>query len=249
MLLESDVPSIMEYHTVDFSLEEAPRLPATFEVLSSFRVGIVGLGSVGSKIAVSLARAGVRNFLLIDDDVLKPGNLVRNELNWLDVGTAKVEAVARAVKRVAVAVEIATHRVSVDGQENPQLAGQVADAIATCDLVIDATANSNAFPALAALCKRDDIGMVWGEIFAAGAGATMARSRPRIDAEPLSVRTHVHGVLATMSPLPGHSEQDYEHVSDDVVHIASDSDVSALAASMTQFALDTLCSPEDSLFR
>ena len=72
-------PELLEHRIVwpspsDFRLsEEAQRL-------ANVRVGIVGLGSMGSKIAVSLARSGVRRFLLVDDDYLAPGNMVRRSV-------------------------------------------------------------------------------------------------------------------------------------------------------------------------
>ena len=53
----------------------ARRLPASYAHLKDFRIGIAGLGSVGSKIAVSLARAGCRKFLLIDEDIFLPENI------------------------------------------------------------------------------------------------------------------------------------------------------------------------------
>lgn len=47
------------------------------ELLESLRIGIVGLGSVGSLVAEGLARMGVRDFVLIDDDRLEERNLDR----------------------------------------------------------------------------------------------------------------------------------------------------------------------------
>ena len=46
-------------------------------LLESFRVGIVGLGSVGSMVSESLARMGMRDFVLIDHDRLEDRNLDR----------------------------------------------------------------------------------------------------------------------------------------------------------------------------
>jgi hypothetical protein len=50
--------------------------------LNSKTIGIVGLGSVGAKIGMSLARMGVRRFCLVDHDVLLPENLERHALDW-----------------------------------------------------------------------------------------------------------------------------------------------------------------------
>jgi hypothetical protein len=248
LLWGGDDPCTIPYHTVDFSSEQERRLPSSFAALATVKVGIVGLGSVGSKIAVSLARAGVRDFLLADDDVLAPENLVRNELNWLDVGSAKVDAVERELKRISVGMEIATNRINVAGQENPLLAAKLTNDLANCSVVIDATANPEAFVVLAALCKRSKIAMVWGEVLAGGAGAMMSRSRPTLDADALSIRAHVNGVLSTMAPVPEGRVIDYGLEAGEKVYIASDADVSSLAASMTQFALDTLCSSQESAY-
>ena len=58
-------------------------------------MAIVGCGSLGSKLAVMLARSGVGKFLLVDDDVLFAGNLVRHDLDWREIATHKVDSVAR----------------------------------------------------------------------------------------------------------------------------------------------------------
>ncbi len=241
-------PLFFEYRLVDFGTDTEQRLPAEFGKLSDITVAIVGLGSLGSKIAVSLARAGVRRFVLVDDDVLAPHNLVRNELNWLDVGFSKVDAVGRTLRRIAPGLEVGTQNFRIAGQENPQLAATLSTDLLRCDLLIDATASAQAFVALAALAKRGKIPMVWGEVFGGGAGAMMARSRPGLDAAPLSVRAHILGVMGTMAPVPNGRAKSYELEAEGQVYVASDADVTALAASLTQFALDILCPAEESAY-
>ncbi len=55
---------------------------------------------VGSKVAVQLARSGVRSFVLVDGDVLSAGNLVRNELDWRSVGVHKAPALGARIQEV-----------------------------------------------------------------------------------------------------------------------------------------------------
>lgn len=248
MLSGGDEPLFHEYRAIDFGGNDEQRLPIAFGMLSEVSVAIVGLGSLGSKIAVSLARAGVRRFILIDDDVLVPHNLVRNELNWLDVGFSKVDTVARVLKRVAIGVDVTTRVLRMAGQENPQLVSIMSADLSKCTLVIDATANPQAFVALAALAKRGQIPMVWGEVFGGGGGALMARSRPGLDADPLSIRAHIHGVMESMSPVPEGQVMDYDLEAEGRVYIASDADVTVLAATMTQFALDIVCAEGESVY-
>jgi molybdopterin/thiamine biosynthesis adenylyltransferase len=229
------------YSTADFSANEPQRLPENFSKLSGTSVAIVGMGSLGSKIAVSLARAGVRSFVLVDEDVLGPQNLVRNEFNWQDVGFSKLAAGSRALKLIAPDVSVTTWRVNVAEQGDPSVSAMVAKAIASCTMVIDATANPHAFVALASITRGAGQAMVWGEVFGGGGGALMARSRPGVDADALGVRNHLHGVMKGMAPAPTGRTTAYGLESEGTVYVASDADVGSLAASMTQFCLDTLC--------
>ena len=52
--------------------------PSIMEKLKKGKVAIAGLGGLGSNIAVSLARIGVGNLLLVDFDVVEPSNLNRH---------------------------------------------------------------------------------------------------------------------------------------------------------------------------
>lgn len=229
------------YYPMFVTGDEAQRLPAHFSNLSAVSVAIVGMGSLGSKIAVSLARAGVRNFTLVDDDVVLPHNLVRNQLNWLDVGFSKLNAGARALKQVAPDVSVSAWPIRIAEQGNPSINADAAKVLAACTLVIDATASPSAFVALAAITKRAGNAMVWGEVFGGGGGALMARSRPGIDADALSIRAHLHGVMEGMAPAPAGRPTAYSVETDGMVYVASDADVGSLAASMAQFSLDVLC--------
>lgn len=240
MVFGSATPVVTECKVLNFSADQSARLPEAFAKLTGLGVAVVGLGSVGSKIAVSLARSGVKRFVLLDDDVMTPPNLVRNALDWGAVGFEKVDAVAKAIRRVAPDATIFPLHRGVATQENPQLADIGIEALSCCNLVVDATANEAAFVTLAAVCKRARIPLVWGEVFAGGTGALMARSRPGLDADALAMRGHIHGVMDTLGPMPDQKARRYGLELDDRVLVAGDAEVSALAASMTQFALDTL---------
>ncbi|MFH6983103.1 HesA/MoeB/ThiF family protein [Marinoscillum luteum] len=73
----------------------------TQEDLSRLRIGIVGLGSVGSIVAEILARTGFSKFVLIDFDAVEEKNLDRTTFLQEDVGRAKVFAMKDAIIRSA----------------------------------------------------------------------------------------------------------------------------------------------------
>jgi molybdopterin/thiamine biosynthesis adenylyltransferase len=66
--------------------------------LEEKRVGIVGLGSGGGFVALSLAMSGVGHFVLVDDDDLEEGNVVRHVADLRYVGQNKAAAVADLIK-------------------------------------------------------------------------------------------------------------------------------------------------------
>lgn len=70
------------------------------KIMLSKKVLISGAGSVGSLIALELARAGVGHFVLADKDVLEIHNICRHQLGWKDVGRYKVDAVKDAILNI-----------------------------------------------------------------------------------------------------------------------------------------------------
>ena len=59
-------------------------------ILREKTVTLIGCGSLGSTMAVSLARAGVGNFQLFDPDKLSPVNIARHQAGLKDLGRSKV---------------------------------------------------------------------------------------------------------------------------------------------------------------
>ena len=79
----------------------------TQEDLSRMRIGIVGLGSVGSIVAEILARTGFSNFVLIDFDLVEEKNLDRlTGVFKEDIDKPKVIAIERAIRRSATSPKI-----------------------------------------------------------------------------------------------------------------------------------------------
>lgn len=76
------------------------------EDLSRLKIGIVGLGSVGSIVAEILARTGISNFVLIDFDSVEEKNLDRTNVLREDIGRAKVEAISDVIHRSATSPNI-----------------------------------------------------------------------------------------------------------------------------------------------
>ena len=85
-----------EFHDESVRLERSPSLRG----LAHANVALFGLGALGSTIAASLARAGVRHFLLLDHDRVELGNLVRHEADIGHLGLFKTDAMAQMLRRI-----------------------------------------------------------------------------------------------------------------------------------------------------
>jgi hypothetical protein len=157
-------------YSVLLSEDAVRRLPPAYTHLKDIRVAIVGLGSLGGKIAVSLARCGCRQFLLVDDDILLPENICRHELSWMAVGMHKAKAIKEALSYIAPDIEVDARVHRLAGQESSTSAARVLKALASCHLIIDATADPDVFLRLAAVAQRHTLPMCWGEVFAGGVG-------------------------------------------------------------------------------
>ena len=76
------------------------------ERLASARVGIIGLGGLGSNAAMMLVRAGVRSLVLADFDRVEPSNLNRQLFFSDQVGRPKPDALAETLTRIEPTLEL-----------------------------------------------------------------------------------------------------------------------------------------------
>ena len=222
------------------------RLEADPEGLSAKRVGIVGCGSLGSKVAASLARSGVRRFLLIDDDLLLGENIVRHDLDWNDVGLHKVDSVQGRLRRIAPDIDIGIRRHRLGGQEASGALDSVVDDLARTDLIIEATADARAFNYASAAAAK--VPMIWAEVFGGGYGGMIARARPGLDPAPQKARALIETWCAARDRPPPVSGTRYDGLVRDEPMVADDAAVGVIASHATAMALDILAGLTPSRF-
>ena len=111
----------------------APDLQAR---LQDAHVVLVGVGSLGSTLAVHLARSGVRRLTLIDPDTLDAANLGRHVLGLPHIGRSKAIALARQLTR-----EIPTVEDSPIPSFLEEGSKEIIDALESASLVLVSTAD------------------------------------------------------------------------------------------------------------
>ena len=105
------------------------------ERLLSAKILLIGLGGLGSPIAMYLAAAGVGEMVLVDDDQVDASNLQRQIAHReQDVGVNKAQSAAKAVKDLNGNTRVTIIERRLEGTE-------LASQIDYVDLVIDATDN------------------------------------------------------------------------------------------------------------
>jgi adenylyltransferase/sulfurtransferase len=110
------------------------------------RVLIVGLGGLGSPVALYLAAAGVGTLVLADHDAVDLTNLQRQVIHQTaDVGRPKVESAADSVRALNPEVETLQLPQALAGEE-------LIEAVANVDLVVDCCDNFATRQAVNAAC-------------------------------------------------------------------------------------------------
>tara|TARA_B100002003_G_scaffold241825_1_gene263998 strand:+ start:1204 stop:2925 length:1722 start_codon:yes stop_codon:yes gene_type:complete len=247
---EIDDRKVINYTTLRLPSEKQ-RLPDTRFSLSSKVVGLVGCGSIGSKIAASLCRSGVGSFFFIDEDIFFPGNVIRNELDLNDTGAHKAQALRGRLLRINPHVNIKALRIALGGQESADSMAGALESLGECDLLIDATAEPTAFNMIASVSTRQKKPMIWVEVFAGGIGGIVARARPDIDPIPLAARSQIEvwcndqGVDWLRSEAESHYDS---RDGEGEPLIAEDAEISIMAGYAARFASDILSRPEASIF-
>lgn len=223
--------------------DDKPRLPGSYAPLSEKRVAIVGCGSLGSKVAASLARAGVGTFVLVDDDYFTSDNIVRNELDWTAAGSHKVDALAYRIWDIngRAAVTRLSHRMG--GHESNGSEDSAVSQLARADLIIDTTADEQAFNYCSAAATFNKKPMVWGRVYAGGVGGMVMRARPDRDPNPQTMRQiYLNWCRDRETPAPRSAIR--YGVTTDAPHIADDADVGVIAMHIARHAIDTLVNTE-----
>jgi len=78
------------------------------DVMAQKRAVILGCGSVGSLVALELARSGVNHFILVDADIVEYHNICRHQCGIEDVGDFKIYALKRKIHNINPSAEVIT---------------------------------------------------------------------------------------------------------------------------------------------
>ena len=94
------------------------------------KIGIAGVGGIGSNVAVYMVRSGIEQLKLVDFDRVEPGNLNRQFYFRDQVGSNKVDMLACNLRRINPSVKIDALMLKLDRTN-------MAACFADCDTVVE----------------------------------------------------------------------------------------------------------------
>lgn len=153
--------------------------------LANKTVTIIGLGALGSQVAFQLARAGIKELILIDKDYLQLGNLSRWIAGLSMVGTTKVQAVASILHSNFVGMKVRGYAFEIGTNERFRLQDSSVvgeheflkqEIIRKSDLVVDCSAMLNINQYLSGLCNEQATDFVWCSATNGAWGGIVGRS-------------------------------------------------------------------------
>ncbi len=128
------------------------------QLLKEIRILIVGLGGLGSFVAMELAYLGAENLILVDNDRVSRSNLNRQVLyGTYDVGKSKVLVAARKLKQINPFLKIETFDSRLSKTNGSYL-------VEKADVVIDCTDNFESKRLLNRLCYSKKKALISGAV-------------------------------------------------------------------------------------
>lgn len=142
------------------------------QLFAPIRVLIAGCGSGGGTVALQLVMSGIRNFTLLDRDVLAPENVIRHVCGRALVGRKKVDALAEVLRD-------RNPNANVEKIDADIISFQELDTtIKQCDVVVLATDNEPSRYRINEICVQNGIPFVVGRVFTRGIGGEVFSYRP-----------------------------------------------------------------------
>ncbi|MBN1958329.1 MAG: sulfur carrier protein ThiS adenylyltransferase ThiF [Desulfuromonadales bacterium] len=141
MIQRGKIPDPDELET----LLAARHSPGIQQKIKSGRVGIAGIGGLGSSVAVALARIGIGELHIADFDIVEPSNLNRQHYFIDQIGMPKVAALNATIERINPKVNVIGYAEKITQDNLERIFGQVDILVEAFDSASEKTWLTNSF--------------------------------------------------------------------------------------------------------
>ncbi|MDR2699158.1 MAG: sulfur carrier protein ThiS adenylyltransferase ThiF [Candidatus Methanoplasma sp.] len=166
--------------------------PEVHGAISKARIGIAGLGGLGSNIAAMLTRAGASHLTIADFDDVEITNINRQNYYLRHIGTAKTDATEEVLKMINPYMTVVKNKVRLDPYNIPGIFGG-------CDIVCEAFD----VPAQKAMLINTLLEKCPGVKVASGSGMAGYGRSDDIRTERLFADLYIHGDGVDMEGVRG----------------------------------------------
>lgn len=94
------------------------------------RIGVAGVGGIGSNVILHLVRSGVKNFKIVDFDIVQSSNLNRQFYFSDQIGIPKVDALKDNLKRIFSDLDIISENKKIS-EDN------IEEIFEECDIIVE----------------------------------------------------------------------------------------------------------------
>ena len=122
-------------------------------ILERAKVGVAGLGGLGSNVLSHLMRSGVTHFVAADFDVVSQSNLNRQFYFADQIGQKKTSALAENLRRINPDIELELHDCLLTEENIPEI-------FKNCDVVVEAFDKADAKTMLIAALSKINLPIV-----------------------------------------------------------------------------------------
>lgn len=133
------------------------------------KVAVIGLGSGGGFVAVGLAMSGVSHFVLLDDDILEPVNIVRHVADQRYLGQPKVHAVRDLIVQRNPQAEVVAIQGRIEDHTN---------LLSDVDLVVCAVDGEGSKFKINEICLAQRLPAIYAGVYERGEGGDVAMLYP-----------------------------------------------------------------------
>lgn len=150
------------------------RIEALFDIklFTDVKVLFAGVGSGGSSVALQSVMSGLKNFVLLDKDILEPENVIRHVCGRRYLGWKKVDAVEDVLRDRNPNINV--RKIEADIMDYPELESVIREV----DVVVLATDNDPTRFLINGLCVKNKKPFVVGRVFSRGIGGEAFAYRP-----------------------------------------------------------------------
>lgn len=209
------------------------------------KILILGLGSIGSRVLMDLARTGFNNFILVDNDIMLPYNTVRHELTERHIGEYKVNALKRMIlDEINSNINIEVSTLNMLGQESTTSTEKFLKMCEDADLIIDCTANDNLLLLVDNVLKDKQIPLISGTVIPGGLG-NIVLIRKKGDVFSMEKILSAYYYFKSTKNMFAEESHDYEATIEETPYVATMSDCSILSGLIGKNAILILNNDND----